>query len=96
MHERENVVSIINYFGFFLFQDTPHHKITDEQNLWLFDIMEDPLEKNDVSQEHPSVVQRLLQRLQFYNSTSVPVLFPPQDPNADPALHGGVWGPWLD
>jgi len=71
-------------------------KRSDTQNVWLFDIMKDPLEKDDLSQKYPSVVRNLLQRLAYYNSTAVPVRYPPEDLNADPAKHGGVWRPWED
>ena len=57
------------------------------QNLWLFNIRTDPLEKNDVSSEYPDIVHHLLDRLSYYNSTAVPVRYPQSDPEADPALH---------
>ena len=34
-------------------------------------------------------------RLGYYNSTAVPVRYPPLDANADPARHGRAWGPWV-
>jgi hypothetical protein len=58
-----------------------------DQNLWLFNIRTDPLEKNDVSSEYPDIVHHLLDRLSYYNSTAVPVRYPQSDPEADPALH---------
>ncbi|KAK2142403.1 hypothetical protein LSH36_961g00078 [Paralvinella palmiformis] len=66
------------------------------KNLWLFNIRKDPFEKRDVSSEYPDIVNHLLDRLSYYNSTAVPAYYPPFDPEADPALHGGVWGPWRD
>ncbi|KAK7491342.1 hypothetical protein BaRGS_00017443 [Batillaria attramentaria] len=66
----------------------------DAQNVWLFNITADPEERHDLSQQYPDVVKKLLQRLQYYNSTAVPPRYPPDDPNCDPAKHGGVWGPW--
>ncbi|KAK2142099.1 hypothetical protein LSH36_997g02061 [Paralvinella palmiformis] len=58
-----------------------------DQNLWLFNIRTDPLEKNDVSSEYPDIVHHLLDRLSYYNSTAVPVRYPQSDPEADLALH---------
>ena len=66
------------------------------KNLWLFNIRKDPFEKRDVSSAYPDIVNHLLDRLSYYNSTAVPAYYPPFDPEADPALHGGVWGPWRD
>nr|XP_054764493.1 arylsulfatase B-like [Lytechinus pictus] len=64
------------------------------QKVWLFNITADPLERNDLSDKYPDVVEMLLRRLQNYYEDSVPPRYPPSDMNADPAKHGGVWGPW--
>lgn len=64
------------------------------KNLWLFDILADPLEKNDLSDFQPAVVKMLLDRLAYYNSTAVPCQWPMDAAEADPRKHGGVWGPW--
>eukprot|EP00057_Strongylocentrotus_purpuratus_P005794 XP_003731776.1 PREDICTED: arylsulfatase B-like [Strongylocentrotus purpuratus] len=65
-----------------------------KQKVWLFNITADPLEENDLSDTYPDVVAQLLHRLQYYYKDSVPPRYPPPDVNADPALHGGAWGPW--
>ena len=65
-----------------------------QKNIWLFNITADPNERSDLSQSHPDVVKQLLERLAFYNSTAVPVRFPPNSISASPRFHGGVWGPW--
>ncbi|XP_076452393.1 arylsulfatase B-like [Babylonia areolata] len=83
---------------------TPHLHYEDnddadgdnQKNVWLFNVVEDPEERHDLSGSKPEVVRKLLDRLQYYNSTAVPVNFPDPDPNADPGKHGGVWGPWKD
>ena len=64
------------------------------QNVYLFNIAQDPEERHDLSQSMPDMVQKLLIRLAKWNSTAVPVNFPPVDRRCDPALRGGVWGPW--
>ncbi|XP_071476447.1 arylsulfatase B-like [Diadema antillarum] len=64
------------------------------QHLWLFNITADPLEENDLSDNYPEVVAMMLDRLDQYYQDSVPVRYPPWDPRANPALHGGAWGPW--
>lgn len=65
------------------------------KNVWLFHVSSDPYEEIDLSAKYPDIVQKLLQRLAFYNSTAVPPVYPHSDPNCDPKLHNGFWGPWL-
>ncbi|XP_066271866.1 arylsulfatase B-like [Branchiostoma lanceolatum] len=64
------------------------------KHLWLFNIREDPEERTDLSEKHPRVVQELLEKLAAYNRTAVPVFYPSFDPQANPALHNDMWGPW--
>ena len=64
------------------------------KNMWLFNIKEDPNERNDLSASRPDKVHELLGRLAYYNSTAVAVRYPPYDPKCNPELHGGFWEPW--
>ena len=64
------------------------------KKLWLFNISADPYEKFDLSDAYPSVVDKMLNRLEDYWKSMVPPKFPGNDPDCDPAKHGGVWGPW--
>ena len=66
------------------------------KKLWLFNIAEDPNEYHDLSESQPDIVELLLDRLQAYYSTAIPVKYPPGDPDADPALHNGTWTNWGD
>ncbi|XP_062284700.1 arylsulfatase I-like [Scomber scombrus] len=77
--------------GFSIYYKSPIHK-----NVWLFNITGDPYERQDLADQRPDVVQRLLARLVYYNQTAVPVYFPPDDPRANPSQHGGAWVPWVD
>nr|XP_039270759.1 arylsulfatase B-like [Styela clava] len=62
----------------------------------LFNIENDPYEREELSAKYPSVVMDLLGRLARYNSTAVPCRNPPADMNADPKYFGGYWGPWIE
>jgi arylsulfatase A-like enzyme len=67
----------------------------DTKKLFLFNIAQDPEERHELSAEYPEKVKELLLRLQKYNSTAVPVQYPKPDLAANPALHDGVWSPWV-
>ena len=79
--------------------ERPIVKAADSEHtkrLWLFNIADDPEERNDLSANYVSKVRELLSRIQYYNSTAVPGRHPPPDPRSNPELFGGVWSPWDD
>ena len=76
------------------FQPT-HPTEPDNKNLWLFNIADDPNERNDLSATRKDMVAKLLDRLAYYNSTAVPAFYPPGDPKSNPALHNNTWVPWV-
>jgi len=61
---------------------------------WLFDVVADPFEHNNVAAEHPDVVKDLLSRLQKYNASAIAPQKGLKDDSADPSNFGGVWTPW--
>lgn len=68
----------------------------DETNLvWLFDLDADPGEWDDVSQQHPDVIQTIQNAMDPYLATPVTQQIPHLDENADPELFGGFWAPWV-
>lgn len=73
----------------------PPRPIPLERLVRLFDIEKDPTEEHDVSDDHLDVVEFLLDRLVYWNSTQVPINFPPVDPMSSPDYHNGYWKPWL-
>ncbi|KAM7282183.1 arylsulfatase B [Ixodes scapularis] len=62
----------------------------------LFDLSKDPCEYNNIAEEHPEVLRRLIGKLEAYRATSMPPGNLPLDPRADPALHNHVWAAWGD
>lgn len=67
-----------------------------KNSVFLFNVTDDPEEREEISEKHLGVVRELLARIQLYNATAVPARFPDPDPNSNPDKHGGVWRPWMD
>ncbi|CAG5130887.1 unnamed protein product [Candidula unifasciata] len=61
----------------------------------LYHIPSDPCEYNNIAQQNPDVVTRILSRLQYYTSTMVPPGNQPFDDRGNPKYHQGAWMPWL-
>ncbi|CAL1528370.1 unnamed protein product [Lymnaea stagnalis] len=61
----------------------------------LYHLRDDPCEYNNLATSLPITVQQLMARLNLYRDTMIPPANKPIDPNGNPQLHGGVWGPWM-
>ena len=67
------------------------------RNIFLFNVVEDPNEEKDVSNENRDVVVNLLTKLAKYNATAVPSIEIKRDyEGANPRNHGGALMPWRD
>lgn len=61
----------------------------------LFNIRHDPCEYMNLAKLMPTTAQILMDKINVYRRTMVKPLNKGKDPKGDPALHGGVWKPWL-
>ncbi|XP_025088544.1 arylsulfatase B-like [Pomacea canaliculata] len=59
----------------------------------LYNVKDDPTEKNDLAEEHPELVQTMLQRLKRYQRLVVPSQNPGVSAASLPHNFGGVWSP---
>ena len=75
--------------------DHPPNIFDNINSTFLFNIREDPEERNELSKVYPEKVAALMQRLREYNATAVPVRYPDPDPASKPELHANVWTPWV-
>ena len=71
---------------------TPCHPLKEP---CLFNIQNDPCEKNNIAQEYPQIVKELLTLMKQYNATAVIPNNTPDDPKCDPALHEYRWDSWV-
>ena len=60
----------------------------------LFNLQQDPCEYNDLSAQYPRVVRKLKRRIERYRRGMVKQRNRRREEEADPDLHGSVWGPW--
>ncbi|XP_077513067.1 uncharacterized protein LOC144124306 [Amblyomma americanum] len=63
--------------------------------VFLFDIIKDPCELNNLAESLPEVVSDLMRRIDAYRAEAVPMGNKPSDPAAFPELHNGTWAPWV-
>ena len=62
----------------------------------LYNITADPEERHDLSQELPDVLEKMKERMAYYEKNAVPPAFKGADPNAlKEARKNGIWGPWM-
>ena len=54
----------------------------------------DPCEYRDVSHLYPQKLLELKERLNYYRSTALPIVYPLISPKADPKNFNSFWTPW--
>ena len=62
----------------------------------LFDLDKDPCEYNNLASLMPERVKELLDQLDAYNTTAVLPMYSPNDFDAFPTFHCGIWSPWIE
>ena len=62
---------------------------------WLFNIADDPNERNNVADQYPDKVLELKARIERYNSTHIEQLDPPLDRKSNSYHFKGMWNPWM-
>lgn len=74
------------------FLQDPHY-VNEPGFQYLFNLKDDPEERNNIYDAHPDIVKNLQARLDAHMAQYVPPNFPLPSPEADPARHGGIWTP---
>lgn len=62
----------------------------------LFNMDDDPCEYTNLAANHTDVLYILLQLLEKYKATMVPIRNKPYDYSSNPKYHNGVWTAWCD
>ncbi|XP_055526842.1 arylsulfatase B-like [Wyeomyia smithii] len=62
----------------------------------IFNLIEDPCERNNTAVDHPDIVQKLGQEVQQYFTTAVEPRNKPSDPRSDPLYYNVTWTWWQD
>ena len=62
----------------------------------LFNIEEDPCEYINLADKETVVLYMLLQLLEKYKATMVPIRNKPYDSSSNPKYHNGLWTAWCD
>jgi arylsulfatase A-like enzyme len=71
--------------------------ITDERAVFLYNVVEDPYENNNIAPENQDIVERMKVRLQEYQSSMIPPHTAAETTKGNPSNFGGVWSPgWCE
>lgn len=64
------------------------------EGIRLYNITNDPTEKNNLALNHTDVVKTILHKCIEELPNIVPSQYNIKDPDSDPSKHDGVWEPW--
>ena len=53
---------------------------------WLFNVIEDPIKRNNVAESNPVIVSQLMKIIEVFNSTHIEKLAPSMDLACDPSI----------
>ena len=71
-------------------------RFTSRNTVQVYNLALDPEERYNIARRHPDITDMLLSRLKYHqDNISDSVIGRRLDPRCDPALHGGVWGPFM-
>ncbi|KAJ9574805.1 hypothetical protein L9F63_008030 [Diploptera punctata] len=74
---------------------TPCDTFTNDRPC-IFNIAEDPCERNDLSLQRPDILNRMKELLEEYRESLVPDSYPPYIPaQANPRKFNNTWEPWM-
>lgn len=72
------------------------NKCSPNESPCLFNLQEDPCERNNLALENPNIVKSLEEIIEKYRKTAIKPRNIPRDPNADPAKYNNTWTNWMD
>lgn len=62
----------------------------------LFNLLDDPCEKDNLAESYPEIVERLTEKIEFARKTAELPRNRPSDPRADPRFFNNSWSYWLE
>jgi arylsulfatase A-like enzyme len=98
-----SMVESINALADILHNDTTNQSLSvwplKNMTVQLFNLNDDPYERNEISKLHPDIVLQLTNRLAYWGQTAATPYYATSsaiDPKSDPTLHNGTWVPWMN
>ncbi|KAF8791804.1 arylsulfatase B-like [Argiope bruennichi] len=67
-----------------------------DKNPCLFNITDDPCEYKNIADQHPEMVEKMIDIINMYKVESMEPQAKPSDPRGDPMCHNFLIVPWLD